>query len=73
MNFKVGDLVCHDPSTCVDLSHSVMIDGKVEKIELTGIVTESWIDEDDKVSAIVDTPLGPRVFRGSRMKCLKHV
>ena len=73
MNFKVGDLVCHDIASCVDLTHSFMKDGQVEKIEFTGIVTESWIDEDDKTSVVVDTTLGPRVFRGSRMKCLKLV
>ncbi len=73
MSFKVGDLVCHDTSSCVDLTHSFMNDGQVEKIEFTGIVTESWIDEDDKTSVIVDTMLGPRVFRGSRMKCLKLI
>ncbi len=73
MDLKVGDLVYHDTSVCVDLTHSFMNSGHVEKIEFAGIVTEAWIDEDDKTSVIVDTASGPRVFRGSRMKCLKHV
>ena len=59
---EIGDLVAHDLDRC---THYLCHAETKHPSEWVGVVTEKWIDEDDTHAFIIDTDVGPIVFRES--------